>query len=69
MPHTEALRSAKVTTAITPETAARVRALARRKRWSLSFATAVAIEQGLDAIEAEDGPGLRLQEQARGSAA
>jgi predicted DNA-binding protein len=67
MPHTEALRSAKVTTALTPEMAARLKAVARRRRWSLSVATAVAIEHGIEAIEGEDG--RSLQPVAHGSAA
>ena len=70
MPHMEALRSAKVTTALTPEMAARLSAVARRRRWSLSAAAAVVIEHGLEVIEAEDARGLRpVQDQARGSAA
>jgi predicted transcriptional regulator len=42
-----------VTTALTPEMAARLEKLRRRSRWSRSAAAAVAIERGLEAIEAE----------------
>jgi predicted DNA-binding protein len=48
----EALRSEKVTVALTPEMAARLKALAKRKRWSQSTAAAVMIERGFEADEA-----------------
>jgi hypothetical protein len=66
----EALRSEKVTVNLTPGTAARIDALGKRSRWTRSTATAVAIERGLEVIEAEESRDLQpVREQARGSAA
>jgi hypothetical protein len=53
----EALRSEKVTTALTPDVADHLEQLAKRSRWSRSTAAAVAIERGLEVIEAESASG------------
>lgn len=58
----EALRSAKVTTALTPEMKGRLASEARQRRWSVSVAAAVAVEHWLSDLEAE-------REQARGTTA